>query len=265
MDTRELLRAAIDFQRSWVQSGSEVTPTEYGALVHAPRYPLIYMANLAWVERWPRGGIEEILSDLEAAFRSTPVSHRNVVFEDAQLAFENQEAFVARGFRPVADLVMARVGLPACITSPDLVVSEVTTEAAEADYRRMRMRLFEGIGYPPEECRQLYAIARQRGAALGQKEYLGYLRGEPAGTIALWPRGKFGLIEDVATMPEFRNRGVARTMIFEVSKFALSERCEYTVLFTDPFDSPQLMYKTLGYLPVGEIRSFIKGDRPPGP
>lgn len=265
VDTLELLRAAVDFQRRWVESGAEVRRTPYGAIVRTARFPLIYMANLAWVERLPREGIEPILEDLDAAFGGTAVAHRNVVFEDAQAAFENQEAFASRGFRPLADLVMARVGLPACITNSDLIVREVGTDASEDHYRRMRMRLFEGIGYPPEECRQLYEIAEERGAALGQKEFVGYYRDEPAGTIALWPRGRFGLIEDVATMPEFRGRGVARTMLFEISKRALSEGCEYTVLFTDPFDSPQVMYKTLGYLPVGEIRSFLKGDHPPGP
>ncbi len=265
MDTKELLGVAVDFQRRWVESGAEVRPTPYGALVRAPGYPLIHMANLAWVARFPREGLDPILADVDAAFDGTDVQHRNVVFEDAQLAFENQEAFAARGFRPLSDLVMARVGLPACIANPDLAVKEVGVDAPEEPYRRMRMRLFEGVGYPKEECRQLYEIARERGGVLGQKAFVGYLQGEPAGTIALWPRGRFGLIEDVATMPEFRNRGVARTMLFEVSKRALSEGCEYTLLFTDPVDSPQLMYKTLGYLPVGEIRSFLKGNRPPAP
>ncbi len=265
MDTSELVRAAVAFERTWVETGSEITRTPWGAILRDDRFPLIHMANLAWVERLPRDAIEPVLADLDAAFEGTDVAHRNVVLEDAQVAFESQEAFAARGFRPMADLVMARVGLPACITNPDLVVREVGVDATEEPYRRMRMRLFEGVGYPAEECRQLYEVARQRGETLGVKEYVGYYKGEPAGTIALWPRGRFGLIEDVATMPEFRNRGVARTMLFEVSKRALSEKCEYTVLFTDPFDSPQVMYKTLGYLPVGEIRSFLKGYTPPAP
>lgn len=265
MDTKELLAAALDFQRRWVESGAEVRPTRYGAIVRGLRFPLIYMANLAWVKRLPREGIEPILEDLDAAFEGTAVAHRNVVFEDAQVAFETQETLAALGFRPLSDLVMARLGLPACIANPDLAVREVGVDAPEDAFRRMRMRLFEGIGYPSEESRQLYAIARERGAALGQKEFVGYFKGEPAGTIALWPRGPFGLIEDVATMPEFRNRGVARTMLFETAKRALSEGCEYTLLFADPFDSPQAMYNTLGYVPVGEIRSFLKGERPPGP
>lgn len=262
MDTEELLRAALDFQRTWVETRARVRRTDYGSIVHDPRYPLIFSANLAWVKRLPSGGIEEILADLETAFEGTAVRHRNAIFEDAQVAFECQEAFAGRGFRPIGDLTMAMLGLPTCITNPDLSVRAVGADASEDDYRRLRMRMFDGIGYSAEEARQLYAIARERGAVVGQTDYVGYVRGAPAGIISLWSRGRFGWIQDVATMPEFRGRGVARTMLFDVSKRALSAGCEYTLLLTDLLDSPQAMYKTLGYVPVGEVRSFLKAGGP---
>ena len=262
MDTGELLRACLGFERTWSETGAAIRKTSYGATVRNDRFPRIYMANLAWVERMPPGGVDEILADLDLAFEGSTVRHRNVEFEDAQVAFENQEAFAARGFRPLSELAMARVGLPACITNPAVTIREVGTEAPDADYRRLRMRVFAGLEYDPEEAEQLYAIARDHGAALGQRDYVGYAEGKPAATISLWPRGLFAYVGDVATMPEFRNRGIARTLIFEISKRSLAEGCEYSLLFSDPFDSPQAMYKTLGYEPVGEIRSFLKVEKP---
>ena len=265
MDTNDLLRKALDFQRAWVETGSEVTRTSYGAIIRTPRYPLIHMANLAWVGHLPGGGAGEVLADLDEAVDGTEVRHRNVIFEDARAAFDQQEAFATLGFRPLADLAMAQLGLPACIANPDLDLREVGSGAPEDDYRRLRMRLFEGVGYGPEEARQLYAVARERGAALGQRDFVGYFQGAPAGTVSLQTRRGFGFIQDVATMPEFRNRGVARTMLFLASKRALAAQCQYTLLFTDLFDSPQAMYRTLGYFPVGEIRTFLKVEAPGGP
>lgn len=262
MDTRELLRACLGFERTWSETGATVRKTSYGSTVRNDRFPRIYMANLAWVERMPPGGIDEILVDLDAAFEDSAVRHRNVEFEDAQVAFENQEAFAARGFRPLSELALARLGLPACITNPDVALREVGKDAPEADYRRLRMRVFEGLEYDREESEQLYAIARDHGSILGQHDYVGYVEGAAAATISLWPRGPFAYVGDVATMPEFRNRGVARTLIFEISKRSIEAGCEYSVLFTDPFDSPQAMYKTLGYEPVGEIRSFLQVEKP---
>ncbi len=258
MDTHGLLRATLDFVRTWIETGGELERTPWGALLRNDRYPRIYMANLAWVERMPRGGVDELLTDLDRVFAGTPVHHRNLIFEDAQVAFENQEAFAAQGFQPLGELAMARVGLPACITNPDVAMREVGADAPEDDYRRLRMRLFEGLGYDPEEARQLYGIARERGAILGEHDYVGYVQGVPAATVSLWCRGSFGFLSDVATMPEFRNRGVARTMIFAASKASINEGCEYSFLVTDLLDFPQAMYKTLGYQPVGEIRSFLR-------
>jgi hypothetical protein len=40
--------------------------------------------------------------------------------------------------------------------------------------------------------------------------------GVPAATISLWSQGRFALVDDVAMTPEFRNRGVARTMISDI-------------------------------------------------
>lgn len=258
MDVHELFRATRSFERTWAETGAEVQATRFGIIVRDLRHPLIYGANLAWVEHLPAGDIDDVLAALDTAFAGTPVRRRNVVFDDAQVAFENQEAFVARGFHPAAELAMARVGLPACIANPDLALRQVGADAPEDDYRRLRMRLFEGIGYALDESRQLYAIARERGARLGQQDFVGYFQGRPAGTISLWTRGRFALIGDVATMPEFRNRGVARTMLFETAKKSINAGCEYSLLFTNLRDSPQEMYKTLGYQPVGELRSFLK-------
>lgn len=258
MDTQELFRIARSFERTWAETGAEVRRTDFGAVIRHLAYPRIYAANLAWVERLPEGGVDSVVASLDHAFEGTPVRHRNVVFDDAQVAFENQGALVALGFHPAAELVMARVGLPACITNPDLTLREVGKDAPEDDHRRLRMRLFEGIGYDTEESRQLYAIGRERGAVLGQTDFVGYYQGTPAGTVSLWPRGRFALVGDVATMPEFRNRGIARTMIFEMSKRSINAGCEYSLLFTDLLDSPQVMYQTLGYQPMGELRSFLR-------
>ncbi|HYM39777.1 MAG TPA: GNAT family N-acetyltransferase [Thermoplasmata archaeon] len=258
MDTAELLRACLDFERTWAETGATVRRTPYGATIRNDRFPRIHLANLAWVERMPPGGVGEILDDLDDAFAGTAVRHRNVVFQDAQSAFENQEVFAARGFRPLAELAMARVGLPACITNPEVAIREVGKEASEDDYRRLRMRVFTGLEYDREASGQLFAIARDHAALLGERDYVAYVHETPAGTTSLWPRGRIAYIGDVATMPEFRNRGVARTLVFDISKRALAAGCEYSVLLTDPFDSPRDMYTTLGYQPVGEIRSFLK-------
>src|SRR5437660_798319 len=84
------------------------------------------------------------------------------------------------------------------------------------------------------------------------------LDGTAAGTVSVWPRGIFAWIDNVATHPDFRMRGVGRTMLFEACKRAIEARCEWTLLISDLFDTPKEMYKTLGFEAIGEVRGFLR-------
>src|SRR5207245_9426584 len=74
----------------------------------------------------------------------------------------------------------------------------------------------------------------------------------------VWARPPFAWIDDVETHPDFRLRGIARTMIFEACRRAASARCEWVLLTTDLFDTPKGMYRTLGFEPVGEVRGVVR-------
>lgn len=258
MDLRELHATLIEMVRTWVRTDAEVGAKPYGFIVRDLRHPLVHEKNLAWVDRVPDGGSERVLGDLDSAFLGTDVVHRFVMFADAQVAYDHQNAFVAAGFRPHAELAMAKVGLPSCIVNPDVAVREVGKDAPEDHYRLVRTAIHEESGYAREESRQVYEVEQGRGAALGERAFVGYVHDEPVATYTLWPWGTFALIGNVATLPAFRMRGVGRTMIFDACRSAVNARCEYAFLTTDLFDTAQTMYKTLGFEPVGELRGFLR-------
>ena len=116
----------------------------------------------------------------------------------------------------------------------------------------------KGFGHSPAVIDQMWGVWRERSQRVGMRPYVAYLNGTPAGTVSVWPRGLFAWVDDVATRPEFRMRGVGRTMIFEACKRAIEARCEWVVLISDLFDTPQAMYKTLGFEPIGEVRGFLR-------
>ena len=258
MDTETLVAEALAFRKAWVEVGGHAESRPWGRIVRNLRYPRIFSANLAWVDRLPPEGPAPVLEDLEAAFEGTPVRHRQVLFRDPQEAFAHQEDLASRGFQPLSELVMARLGLPVCISNPDVALKGVGPDVPAARYAEIRRTIHAAFGYDPEESEQLLALERERAEALGWQCYVAYLKDEPAGTIAVWPRGPFALLDDVATLPRFRMQGVGRTMIFEAGKVAIRDLCEWTLLTTSLMDTPRVMYRTLGYTPVGEIRSFLK-------
>jgi ribosomal protein S18 acetylase RimI-like enzyme len=258
VDVAELHAALVDNQRTWVQTRAEVRRTPYGFIVRDLDHPLVYDANLSWVDRAPSGGADEILGDLDEAFRGTGIDHRRVFFADAEDAYVHQDAFVAAGFQAQADLVMAKVGLPSCIVNPDVQVREIGLDAPEKDFRLVQAALFAEAEHTDKGFPQVYDVGRVRGEAIGERAFVGYLEGEPAATYTLWPRGRFAEITTLGTLPSFRMRGVGRTLVHHGCTTAAVARCEYVLLTADLFDTPQQMYKTLGFEAVGELRGFLR-------
>jgi GNAT superfamily N-acetyltransferase len=213
---------------------------------------------MAWVDRLPAGGVDEVLADLDRALEGTAVAHRALQFADAQAAYEVQETMVARGFQPKAAVAMARLGVPSCIINHDVVVRQVDVDAPFDDFRTISRVIHAESGYSEAVSDQLLGLWRERAAAVGLRAHVGYLGDEPAGIFTLWPSGAFAFIEDVATHPRFRNRGIGRTLVYKACFFAIVERCEWVLLMADLFDTPRIMYKTLGFEPVGEVRSFLR-------
>jgi GNAT superfamily N-acetyltransferase len=257
VDTDEMLRAVLEFLKVAREEAPTKVPTPWGVIYRDDRFPLIHMANVGWVSTPPHGGAETILRDLDQAYRGSAVRHRTLLFEDAETAFNLQEEFVRLGFRPTAELALAKVGLPDCIMNPDLEVRPASGDSIDG-FRAVTMATGAAMGYSQEVLDQMWGLWRERSQRLGMRPYLGYLNGTPAGTVSMWPRGDFAWIDDVATHPDFRMRGVGRTMIFEACKRAIEARCEWVVLISDLFDTPQEMYKTLGFHPIGEVRGFLR-------
>jgi len=253
-----MLRAVLDFLRTWREQAPTKVPTPWGTIYRDDRFPLIHMANLGWVSKTPPGGPAKIREDLARAFRGSAVTHESLLFEDADQAFAAQDAFVRLGFRPTAELVLAKVGLPDCIVNPNLVIRLASDGEAAGDFHAVMEATETGLGQSPEVIDQLWRVWRERSRRVGMRPYVAYLDGTPAGTVSVWPRGNFGWIDDVATHPDFRMQGIGRTMIFEACKRAMEARCEWIVLISDLFDTPQEMYKTLGFEAIGEVRGFLR-------
>lgn len=258
MDLPTLFRTLLTFQRDWVKAAVDVTPRPWGAVIRNDRFSRVYMANMALAERLPSGGPSEILADMDDVFRDSSVRFRSILFEDAQAAFDGQEEFIASGFRPTAEVAMARLGLPSCFVNPDVDVREAAEGTRREDFRQITRAIHDEAAYGPEVHSQLWSLDEERKALVGEKDYVAYLGDEPAGTFSVWPRRPYAVVESVATHPRFRKLGVGRTMIFDACNRAISAGCEWILLVADLFDTPKMMYKTLGFEPIGELRGFFR-------
>lgn len=69
---------------------------------------------------------------------------------------------------------------------------------------------------------------------------------------------KFGVIDDVATLPEYRGRGVARRMMEEALRFIRSQGAEASLLYADPKGVARNLYLDLGYRDVHLFGAWVR-------
>ncbi len=233
----------------------------WGAIFVAPDYPAVHDANLAWVDAIPKGGLSQVLLELDGAMRAQGISYRRLTFSDPKAAFEIQEQLIDMDFHAYRDLAMVRLGASACIRNPDLEVREVDTSGEWEVFDAVMSDLHAERGYTEEVSRALIDRYHERAPNLRERVYLGLFGGEGAGVATLVPRERLAFLGEVGTRPKFRRRGVARTLVEEVSNLGQQLGFPYVGLVTDHGnEAARALYNSLGYQPVGEIRGFFKAE-----
>jgi len=95
----------------------------------------------------------------------------------------------------------------------------------------------------------------------GARFFCARVDGEIASMCDLYVRGSTAQIEDVNTLEEFRDRGIARAVVRLAADQALSAGAELVFLHALDNDWPKELYAKLGFDPIGYVWSFV---RPPG-
>ena len=87
--------------------------------------------------------------------------------------------------------------------------------------------------------------------------YLGRWEGAPASTATLWPFAGVAGVYSVATLPEFRRRGLASATVAALLEDAKERGLPFAALRTGWDDMP--LYERLGFRERGRVLSFRRG------
>jgi ribosomal protein S18 acetylase RimI-like enzyme len=256
---QDLFFEVLEASFATLSSVSRVQKRPWGAIFVAPDYPAVPDANMAWVERVPKSGIGQVVLELDNATRSQGISSRHIEFADPEAAHGVQETLVGMGFEPRRSMAMVRLGVSTCIRNPDLQVREVDTPEEWDVFEAILSELHGESGDSEEVARETIERHRARLHKLKEKVYMGLFAGEGAGIATLVPRARLAYVAEVGTRPKFRRRGVARTLVEEVSNLGQQMGIPYVGLMTSwENEAARTLYASLGYQAVGERRGFHK-------
>jgi GNAT superfamily N-acetyltransferase len=137
--------------------------------------------------------------------------------------------------------------------------------AREVDEPTMRAVEAQTIAQQPTSTEaavggQLLASRTAFGRAGRARYFVGAADGVDASHATLYSDGVIAQVEDVATLEEFRGRGLARAVCSAAIDAALETGHELVFIIADDDDWPKELYAKLGFDPVGKPWSFT---RPP--
>ena len=260
----QLMQRIIDFELAMYRETSEVVrECEGGYAMLCPSLPLIYDANDVILmeegisaEEADRIADEEI-GGMGMVHRS--LGHR-VVAEGARL----EPGLKRLGWEAEWAVYMVLRGVPD--RQSDIEVTEHPLEEI-ADLRRALIREDLPLGQPKlaETTEQLLEMHRWMGEAGGDRWFVARDdHGNPASACRLYESEdkSLGQVEDVATLREARQRGLARAVVSAAIAASREAGHEHTFIAAVADDWPQLLYARVGFEPVGRLAWFRK--KPPG-
>ena len=105
---------------------------------------------------------------------------------------------------------------------------------------------------------QILEHRRDVGEAIPTRLFAGEADGRLVAHTELYCEDGVGQVENVFTLPDYRSRGLARSLVLHAVAESHAAGIEFTFLVADADDWPQRLYEKLGFETVGRYARFLK-------
>lgn len=238
------------------ETAARVEPYEWGTAYFNPDYPLVWDLNFLEVERAePRPGVGELISAADDLLGEAGLRHRRIMVDDVALAQALAPRFHALEWMVNRFLFMElrREPPPSPATAR---AREITRGAHRATYERVTAEA--PYGKVPDVVRQL-ADQTDLIATKYDVRYFGATDddGTLASICALFSDGEIVQVEDVATLNDYRGRGLATELLGLTLAEAKAAGHDLVFLVADADDWPKELYRKLGFEELGLSYDFV--------
>lgn len=244
------LARCLAFLRRGDMAGAREVPCALGLAVVDERYPLRHDSNYVVVTR-EQVSPDDLARELEAL--RLPMA----LLPDAAQGEALAAALAPQGWGVHEGLLMA-LRRPPDRPAPPADVREVDVEAL----RPLRRALL--LEYPwatPEVADELLDVKAEIARRVTLRAFAAFVDGEVASYVDLYLADGVAQLEDLATAPAHRNRGLARAVVLRAVDAARAAGAGFVFLAAAADDWPQELYRKLGFDDVGRYVKLIHPDR----
>ena len=250
----EDLRRALTFENR-IREGrtTRTEPFEWGIALLNSDLPRVWDLNYLRADKaLPSATAESLIQEAERLLGDAGYTHRQIDVYDEQEALRIAPGFLAAGWEALRAVFMV------LRREPD---RRAGIAAEQVLWRELRPTVEEEIRLDPlvtteEVVQQLLGLHSLDADATYRRHFGARVGGRVVSHCDLYSDGETAQVEDVATLMEFRNRGLARAVIQEAVGTALGEGHDFVFIVADEDDWPKALYARLGNDAVGTLYTF---------
>jgi ribosomal protein S18 acetylase RimI-like enzyme len=236
---------------AFTEAGAEVTQLDIGRVIRLRAFPHVYDANLVRRACLRPSGLDRSLERLEAPLREVGARHLQLCLDGADVPDSLAPLLRQRGFLRDRLLAMAIEGAPCGEERPDFRLVEAAREDVFVRFAAAMDRLNrEEPWYAPSVSREIVGSMRLRAETGLATLFLGESEGRAVGTIGVGLHHRVASIFSVGTLPDERRRGVGRSLVISAVRWARRRGAELIYLLARADDSPQELYRKIGFTGV---------------
>jgi ribosomal protein S18 acetylase RimI-like enzyme len=247
---------ATAFERAMrVRSAERVIPFRFGHAYFNSSFPQIWDLNVVCVETHGEVDPGEVASDAELLHSDAGHAHRRVAASDDRVGTSCEPFLTRLGWESDRLVVMVYRG-PGERTATDTVVDEVTV----ADLREFRREIARDEPWAEsEEVVEMLLDAAALWSEVGSGRHFAVRESDRVVSATdLYSDGRTAQVEDVATSPDSRGRGLASAVVLRAVEEAVASGHDFVFLTANDGTWPKELYTRLGFETIGHTWTFLR-------
>jgi predicted N-acetyltransferase YhbS len=260
MTSAHTINRALDVNDANLRLGNELFEAAGATFVRNREAPDIYDANhVTEIRVNTAAEIDGLVERVETEFagfghRRFDTDHRTHPSLIARLrldGYERSEGFVmlleGEIIGSAKEFDIRAVGTDADWAAFEILKTEDWLEA----------RRKQGRPAAPEVARAMVGVNRAKCPPV--RYFLAYVDGQPAAYFNAWEgTNGMGQVEDLFTLPEHRNQGIATALVHHCVADCRARGADQVVIVADPSDTPMHIYAAMGFRPIAVNAHYCK-------
>jgi ribosomal protein S18 acetylase RimI-like enzyme len=250
----EFERAFALMDRIDERTAERLEPTLFGPVLIHTRLNRVHDLNFLRAERPGDATAEELGAEAERVQGAAGIGHRRVNIRGEAQRERLEPQFVRLGWEPQRFVLMVQR------REPDRPAEQEVREVDEPTLRPLWAEAIRSEPHGQDETLVQQILEHRRG--VGQAIPTHYFAAEVGCRLVahaeLYSEDGVGQVENVFTLPDYRGRGLARSLVLRGVAESQVAGNELTFLVADANDWPQWLYERLGFETVGRYSRFLK-------